>query len=43
MDESIIDKALDLGVTYFRNENYVKARDLFRKALELAMSYVTKS
>lgn len=39
MDESIIDKALDLGVTYFRNENYVKARDLFRKALELAMSY----
>lgn len=39
MDESIIDKALDLGVTYFRNENYLKARDLFRKALELAMSY----
>lgn len=39
MEESVIDKALDLGVTYFRNEHYVKARDIFRKALELASSY----
>lgn len=34
-----MDKALDLGTTYFRNESYEKARDLFRRALELALSY----
>lgn len=39
MEETVIDKALGLGTTYFRNESYEKARDLFRRALELARSY----
>ncbi|QLQ81977.1 hypothetical protein HG537_0G02310 [Torulaspora globosa] len=42
MEETVIDKALDLGTTYFRNQSYDKAKELFRKALELARSYDEK-
>lgn len=39
MDDTIVDKALELGTKYFRNENYNKAKELFRKAVDLARSY----
>lgn len=42
MEDTVIDKALDLGTTYFRNESYEKAKELFRKALDLARSYDEK-
>lgn len=36
---SAVDKALELGSLYFRNENYMKAKELFIKALQVIKSY----
>lgn len=38
-DETVLDKAIDLGTTYFKTEDYRKAKSLFEKALQLIESY----
>lgn len=38
-DEEILNKAIELGTTYFKSEDYRKARSLFEKALKLVDSY----
>ncbi|CCE63879.1 hypothetical protein TPHA_0G00430 [Tetrapisispora phaffii CBS 4417] len=38
-DESVVEKALDLGSTYFKSGNYSKAKDLFVKAIKVSYSY----
>ncbi|CUS24831.1 LAQU0S20e00848g1_1 [Lachancea quebecensis] len=40
--EDVVEKALDLGVVYFKNEDYKNANSLFTKALRLARSYKTE-
>lgn len=39
MEQTPLDKALNLAGTYYRGENYGKALDLFRRCLSLAKSY----
>ncbi|CAR24537.1 DNA-binding SCF ubiquitin ligase subunit DIA2 [Lachancea thermotolerans CBS 6340] len=41
-DEDVVEKALDLGVVYFKNEDYKNANSLFTKAMRLARSYKTE-
>ncbi|SCU85317.1 LAME_0D00914g1_1 [Lachancea meyersii CBS 8951] len=38
-DEDTIEKALELGTLYFKNEDFKNAQSLFTKALKLALSY----
>ncbi|EDO17870.1 hypothetical protein Kpol_1043p60 [Vanderwaltozyma polyspora DSM 70294] len=37
--DSVIDKAIELGTTYFKSGSYEKAKDLFKKAIKLGYSY----
>ena len=37
--EDVVEKALNLGFVYFKNEDYKNACNLFTKALRLALSY----
>ncbi|GAV51178.1 hypothetical protein ZYGR_0AD03610 [Zygosaccharomyces rouxii] len=39
MEEEPLGKALKLGATFYRNENYRRALELFRRCLQLAKSY----
>lgn len=39
MEQTALDKALKLGGTYYRSENYGRALELFRRCLLLAKSY----
>ncbi|CCD25359.1 DNA-binding SCF ubiquitin ligase subunit DIA2 NDAI_0F00400 [Naumovozyma dairenensis CBS 421] len=39
IDDSVIQKAIQLGTTYFQNENYEKAKQVFEKAIILTKSY----
>lgn len=39
MDEEPLVKALKLGATFYRNENYGRALELFRRCLQLANSF----
>ncbi|KAL3234580.1 Protein DIA2 [Nakaseomyces bracarensis] len=38
-DESVLNKAIDLGTTYFKTEEFRKAKSLFEKAVQLVESY----
>lgn len=40
--DEVVDKALELGTTFFRNENYPKAKEIFKKAFKLVRSYNDK-
>ncbi|QLG74077.1 hypothetical protein HG535_0F05890 [Zygotorulaspora mrakii] len=37
--DDVVEKALDLGTAYFKGEDFVKAKDIFKKALQLVRSY----
>ncbi|SCU83423.1 LAMI_0C03158g1_1 [Lachancea mirantina] len=38
-EQDIVERALNLGTTYFKNEDYSKAAKIFTKALKLVQSY----
>ncbi|CCC70922.1 hypothetical protein NCAS_0G00350 [Naumovozyma castellii] len=38
-NDSLVEKALSLGTTYFQSEKYTKAIKIFQKAIELTKSY----
>ncbi|CCH58705.1 hypothetical protein TBLA_0A09170 [Henningerozyma blattae CBS 6284] len=38
-DDTVIEKAIELGTNFFKNENYQDARKLFEKAVKLVRSY----